>query len=477
MEVFKLTHRNEARIFLKFPYDTHIIKRIRQIRGSKWSQTHKAWHIPFNKESLEHLKEINPLGNDIFPELIDTPDDLSEKIKAHFGERIAKLVIDETIEEPVSGKIIAKKEVYVFKTKQGRLRVVFGYIKEMINAIKKFPYSRWDAKNKWWTVPYSEKLLKELRQTCEGFGLEVIYEEEVMEFGVKKISREDVPNYRKCPEEFIAKLREMRYSERTLKTYGGMFEEFMNYYPLLDIKSIDEPKIIQFLRYLVTERKVSISYQNQSINAIKFYYEKVLGGQRKFYFIERPKKERVLPTVCSEEEISAILKATENLKHKAILMTIYSSGLRVGELTRLKIKDIDSDRMQIRVEQSKGKKDRYTLLSEKALHILRSYIKEYKPVFWLFEGQGSTAGKPVPYSARSVQNILKEAAAKAKIKKNISVHTLRHSFATHLLENGTDLRYIQSLLGHDSPKTTQVYTHVTTKGFDQIKSPLDTLDI
>jgi site-specific recombinase XerD len=251
----------------------------------------------------------------------------------------------------------------------------------------------------------------------------------------------------------------------------------MNYYPLLDIKSIDEPKIIQFLRYLVTERKVSISYQNQSINAIKFYYEKVLGGQRKFYFIERPKKERVLPTVCSEEEISAILKATENLKHKAILMTIYSSGLRVGELTRLKIKDIDSDRMQIRVEQSKGKKDRYTLLSEKALHILRSYIKEYKPVFWLFEGQGSTAGKPVPYSARSVQNILKEAAAKAKIKKNISVHTLRHSFATHLLENGTDLRYIQSLLGHDSPKTTQVYTHVTTKGFDQIKSPLDTLDI
>ncbi len=133
--------------------------------------------------------------------------------------------------------------------------------------------------------------------------------------------------------------------------------------------------------------------------------------------------------------------------------------------------------MQIRVEQSKGKKDRYTLLSQKALTILRDYIKKYRPVFWLFEVQGSTAVKPIPYSARSIQNILKEAAAEAKVKKTISVHTLRHSFATHLLENGTDLRYIQSLLGHDSPKTTQVYAHVTTKGFDQIKSPLDGLDI
>src|SRR5690606_31139977 len=142
---------------------------------------------------------------------------------------------------------------------------------------------------------------------------------------------------------------------------------------------------------------------------------------------------------------------------------------------RLKIKDIDSDRMQIRVEQSKGKKDRYTLLSKKALAILRQYVKEYKPTVWLFEGAGSSEKKPVPYSTRSIQNILKDSVAKIGLEKKISVHTLRHSFATHLLESGTDLRYIQSLLGHDSPKTTMIYTHVSETSIRNIKNPFDNL--
>ena len=176
--------------------------------------------------------------------------------------------------------------------------------------------------------------------------------------------------------------------------------------------------------------------------------------------------------MLSEEEISSILKVTTNLKHKAILMTIYSAGLRISEAIKLKIKDIDSDRMQIRVEQSKGKKDRYTILSAKLLLVLREYFKEYIPKDYLFEGQ-----KGEQYSDRSIQLILKDACAKAKITKKASVHTLRHSFATHLLEHGTDLRYIQSLLGQERSKTTEIYTHVTTKGFDQIKSPLDKLDL
>ncbi len=226
------------------------------------------------------------------------------------------------------------------------------------------------------------------------------------------------------------------------------------------------------MRYLVTERKVSTCYQNQSINAIKFYYERILGGQRKAYYIDRPRREKTLPTVLSEEEIIQILLSVENIKHKAILMTIYSAGLRISEAIHLKIKDIDSKRMQIRVEQGKGKKDRYTLLSVKTLKILRKYFSEYKPKIWLFEGQG---GKQ--YATRSIQNILKMATARTDIKKHVTVHTLRHSFATHLLENGTDLRYIQNLLGHESSRTTEIYTHITTKGFDQIKSPLDKLNI
>jgi site-specific recombinase XerD len=153
-------------------------------------------------------------------------------------------------------------------------------------------------------------------------------------------------------------------------------------------------------------------------------------------------------------------------------MTIYSSGFRIGEAINLKIKDIDSDRMQIRIEQGKGNKDRYTILSSKNLEILRKYFLEYKPKKWLFEGMNGEQ-----YSRKSIQIILKKAARKVGIQKRITVHTLRHSFATHLLEAGTDIRYIQSLLGHSSSKTTEIYTHITKKGLDKIKSPLDDLDI
>ena len=174
---------------------------------------------------------------------------------------------------------------------------------------------------------------------------------------------------------------------------------------------------------LLRVRHVSSSYQNQSINAIKFYYEKVLGGNRKFYMLNRPRDEEYLPEVLNNEEITAILNATENLKHKAILMTIYSAGLRVSEAVNLKTKDIDSVRMQIRVVQGKGKKDRYTLLGVKTLEILNKYISEYKPKNFLFEGQ-----KSEEYSRRTIAEILRKSVEKTGIKKHVTVHTLRHSF-------------------------------------------------
>jgi site-specific recombinase XerD len=230
--------------------------------------------------------------------------------------------------------------------------------------------------------------------------------------------------------------------------------------------------INDFQRYLVTERCVATATQNQAINSIKFYYERVLGQARKVYFIERPQKEKFLPEVMSIEEVTILLKSISNLKHRAIIMTIYSGGLRISELINLKVKDIDGNRMQIRISQSKGKKDRYTLLSKKTLITLRQYFTEYKPKEWLFEGEN---GKK--YSDSSIYSIFKKALNDARIYKKVTVHGLRHSFATHLLESGTDLRYIQSLLGHSSSKTTEIYTHITTKGFDQIKNPLDGLDI
>jgi len=187
--------------------------------------------------------------------------------------------------------------------------------------------------------------------------------------------------------------------------------------------------------------------------------------------LERPKKEKKLPEILSKNEISKLLKAVKNLKHKAILYLVYSAGLRVGEVVKLKPTDIDSDRMLIHIIQGKGKKDRYTILSETALSILRQYVKVYKPEHWLFPGQHPDKH----LTERSVQKVFDNARIDAKIRKDVSVHNLRHSFATHLLEGGVNLRYIQELLGHSSSKTTEIYTHVTQKNLSNIISPLDTI--
>lgn len=176
--------------------------------------------------------------------------------------------------------------------------------------------------------------------------------------------------------------------------------------------------------------------------------------------------------VLSLQEVTDIFKAVDNLKHKTMLMVCYSAGLRVSEVVSLKVEDIDRERRQIRISQAKGKRDRYTLLSMKALAAIDTYQQQYKPKEWLFEGENGGS-----YSVRSIQMVLQTATRRAAILKKVSMHTLRHSFATHLLESGTDIRYIQSLLGHSSSKTTEIYTHVTTKGFNQISSPLDHLDI
>lgn len=236
---------------------------------------------------------------------------------------------------------------------------------------------------------------------------------------------------------------------------------------MYELLEIDDMMIREYLQVLHQQGK-SDSYINQSINAIKFYYEVVLGMPNRFYAIERPRKKKSLPKVISKKEVMGIINNTNNIKHKCIVSLLYSGGLRRGELLNLKITDIDSNRMLVRIENAKGAKDRMTLLSSKLLVDLRKYFIEYQPKYWLFEGASKKQ-----YTATSVAKIIKRAARKAGILRNISPHILRHSFATHLLEAGTDLRYIQSLLGHSSSKTTELYTHVATKAFEKIKNPLD----
>ncbi|MCA1920376.1 MAG: site-specific integrase [Flavobacterium piscis] len=445
LQLERIEHNNQKRIKVVFDYNNKINNILRQIKGAAWSKNLNSWHIPDNENSIEFLR-IN------FPDSEWIQNDNENKLKQDQSSDQKLLVVRET---------------------KGRIKLIFKYNKELIILLKTIPYYYYDVQNKWWTLPDTENIRKKLLEFCDFYKWE--YEEQDIVKDKIKTPRQklfDVPNYRNVPEKFIEKLEILRYSPNTIKTYTDLFKEFINYHHTRKIEELTENEIIAYMRYLVNERGVSSSYQNQAINAIKFYYEKVLGGNRKFYHIDRPKKEKILPNVLSQEEIIRILQSPENLKHKTMLWLAYSAGLRVSELLELKPADIDSDRMQIHIRSAKGKKDRFTILSTKVLEMLKLYYKQYRPKDYLFEGVNGGQ-----YSSRSIQQVLKVACKKAEIKKEVSMHTLRHSFATHLLENGTDLRYIQSLLGHSSSKTTEIYTHITTKGFEKIKSPLDNLSV
>ncbi len=271
--------------------------------------------------------------------------------------------------------------------------------------------------------------------------------------------------------EYERLLKLKNYSLSTRKSYSHCFEKFLAHFKGHDINSLTKDQITDYL-LRESDKGISAVYQNQIINAIKFYYEKVLGRKKEFYNLPRAKRPFKLPTVFSEEEIVRLLAQVSNFKHKCILYLIYSAGLRISEAVKMKISDIDSERNIIFVRGAKGKKDRTTLLSRKLLEMLRQYYKIYKPKEYLFEGE--TGGQ---YSVTSIQKVFNRALLASGINKKATVHSLRHSFATHLLERGTDLRYIQELLGHNSSKTTEIYTHVTKKGMDKISSPLDNLEI
>ncbi len=260
------------------------------------------------------------------------------------------------------------------------------------------------------------------------------------------------------------------YSQRTIKNYIGHVSRFAKFYnksPDL----LEENEIRDYLHYCIMEKKLSEGTVNYINASLKFFYTKTLNRYWNIDKIARVKEPRKLPAVLSPEEVKSIFDVTENLKHKAILMTVYSAGLRVSEVCNLKITDIDSKNMQILIREGKGKKDRYSLLSKANLEILREYWKTYHPKEYLFSGRYRTDA----ITSRSVQKMLEQSLEKTKITKNVTVHTLRHSFATHLLDAGTDICYIQRLLGHTRITTTTIYLHLRRMDLLNIKSPLDIL--
>ena len=287
-----------------------------------------------------------------------------------------------------------------------------------------------------------------------------------------KASRAVSQDREPLPEGFLEKLEQKRYSPLTIRTYSKYFRDFQRHFKGQKLPDITVEEINTYILDLIKIKEISHSQQNQRINAIKYYYEHVLGRERLDYIqIERPRQQKRLPDVLSKKEVGAMIKGTTNIKHKCIIALIYSCGLRRSEAINMKLENIDSKRMLVKIVDAKGQKDRYVQLAEGVLKILRLYYKKEKPKVWLFEGQGGHQ-----YSATSIYNIIIKAARIAKIKKRVYPHILRHSFATHHLEQGTDLRYIQTWLGHSSSKTTEIYTKVSQKDFIKFKNPIDDIN-
>ena len=338
------------------------------------------------------------------------------------------------------------------------------YFNDLIIEKLKSISASWSQTKKCWCLKNSE----------ENLALILELFKDVTKVDVSKIpkktrfKRDLTTAEKKILNNFYLFLKGKRYSQSTIQTYTFFIADFINFHTKTPLEELTNRDVELFIETVFIERNYSVSSQRQFISALKIFT--VFYPQIKInnLSLERPKKSRTLPSVLSQEEVLRIIQYTQNIKHRAILTLLYSCGLRIGELINLKLADFHVERKQLIVKKGKGRKDRYVSLADSFLPLLSNYYHSYKPTIYFVEGQNG--GK---YSAESIRSFLRKSCKKAGIRKLVTPHTLRHSYATHLLENGVDLRYIQTLLGHSKPETTMIYTHVQRKDLMEIQNPLD----
>lgn len=365
-------------------------------------------------------------------------------------------------------------ESYLLVTNK-RIKVISLLNDDDIAFIKEIKYCRWSYTYKRFELPnYGNNLDK----ISEYFGprLPIRFEDEIIAQEKQKDQKRTKPSAETQSIDaqilvFRKWLEHKRYSESTISSYTEGVHIFLSYIFPKRAEDIEVSDMIKFVNEYIIANDYSYSYQNRIINATKLFLREVVQSVLDVDKFERPRREHKLPNVLSKEEVRKILGVIKNIKHKTAMSLIYGCGLRRGELLNLKVKDISSKRHQLHVRLGKGNKDRIIPISDNIIEMLREYYRLFKPEQYLFEGR--EAG--TKYSEASLEKILKSACMQAKIEKPVSLHWLRHSYATHLLETGTDLRYIQELLGHKSSQTTEIYTHVTQQSLHNIKSPLDDL--
>jgi integrase/recombinase XerD len=473
----RFDYKGRSLIKLYYKSNTEITKKLRALNWVRFSMSLSCFYL------LDNGEELNKLKNELMDVLTVDLRNLNEytpknPIKTHPTLLVREL--DEsryTQPASISEKPILKYFPIQIDDREF-ITLTHEYNRDLYSKVSKSGLAHWMQDTKRWVLPNEQSVILKFTEHIIPFARVILHSAIKLRDSrlIKLIWEQNYAgdkSYKGCPLEFIEKLNYKNYSSHTLKSYHGLLVKFLNFYKDLTIDQINklpEEEINRYHSTLKESSNYSTSLLNQSVSALKFYYQEVVGRDFRTDSIERPLFHKALPKVLSPREVKAVLDNIQNLKHKVIIMLIYSAGMRISEALNLRIKDIESDRKMIFIRAAKGNKDRYTILSEKLLILLRQYYLKYRPTEYLFEGQYGGA-----YSDGSIRKILSKAVELAGINKRVNVHMLRHSFATHLLEQGTDLRYIQELLGHSASRTTEIYTHVSKKEISRIVSPADNL--
>ena len=350
--------------------------------------------------------------------------------------------------------------------KQSRILIKFKYNEVLIVLMRSLKNAFWSATLKCWCIEDTAEnlnLIVVLLKNKAVINSEHLQKKNLYKRQLNEIQKTLLNN-------FFIYLRGKRYRKSTIDTYVFFVADFIAFHTKKDLNSLDSRSVEEYIEVIFIKRKYAISTQRQFTSALKLFIVFCPKTMINDLELARPKRSKKLPNVLAPEDIVTILQVTKNLKHRAIIALLYSSGLRVGEVTALELSHIDIGRNQLKVVSGKGRKDRFVVLAQTFLPLLNNYLITYKPHFYFIEGPNKKR-----YSESSIRKFLHNSVALAGIKKHVTPHTLRHSYATHLLENGVSLRHIQELLGHSKPETTMIYTHIAKKDLLEIQSPLDAI--
>ena len=445
------------RVFeIRLPYRLHDVDFVKSLSGSWWQKSHKRWIVRGSMKNLNLLQK---------------------RFQCFSEEEYLKLYeLIGILEDP---RII---ELYLTPEHKDKVMVKIRGLRADVSYIKRVPGRRYDRMFKRWEIDHDAAMLSRVLDYYKEQGYRIInrlpenssqYQRDMgtMNDRVSRMLSRHKKEYHPMLKAASDALIGMKYSWKTVQSYTGKLIRVAVHYEVTDVSELSADQLNAYLA-LLAKQEMSNSTLNMVYSAIKFYFEKVkFDPNIEIHMLKRPRKGKLLPMILSIQEVDRMLRQSQNLKHTTILYTIYGGGLRRAELLGLRVQDVLWDRNQILIKAGKGKKDRMVMLSRTLKELLKRYFDTYQPQYWLFEG----SDRKGQYSSSSVTKVVKQCARKAGITRSVTPHTLRHCFATHLLDKGVDCRYIKELLGHKDIKTTLIYTHVTNHSIAQISSPLDDL--